>query len=129
MKKLSSVLLLVFFANIAMADCDFKTGISPLDDGSFKYSRECHLKVGQMKQDLDVATKQVADLTQAITLKDLALTKSDQRVTLWQDTSFKLEDRINTIDSLQKFNGILYFGLGVVFTSLAVWGAGHLAAH
>lgn len=127
MKKLISlVLLLCFMANVAMADCDFKTGITPMGDGTFRYSGECHRKVGDLVQDNTTKAVQITDLTKALELKDLALQKSDQRAQLWMDTSSKLEDRLSKIDELSSKNSILYFGLGVVVTGLAVWGAGQL---
>lgn len=129
MKKLISVfLILATFSNVAFADCDFKT-IEKLPDGRFAYTPECHLKVGQMKRDLEIANQQNSDYKQAITLKDLALDKAQQRIDLWQDTSDKLENRINAIDGMEKKNNILYFGLGILVTGLAVWGAGQLAHH
>lgn len=126
MKKLTSVALIaILFSNVAMADCDFKT-IIRLDDGSYKYSRECHVKVGEMKQDLEIKDAQIADYKKAIELKDLALVKTEQRADMWMNTSFKLEDRLNTIDDLRSKNNTLYYILGVATTALAVWGAGQL---
>lgn len=121
MNKFVAVLLL--FSNLAMADCDW-TKIVVNTDGSRTYSKELHICVGQMKQDLDTAQKQVGDLTQAIQLKDLAITKSDARATLWQDTSFKLEDRIQTISKMESTNNWIYYGLGAI----TVLGAGFMAA-
>lgn len=126
MKVISLFVLVSFMGNLALADCDFSTGITRNEDGSYRYSKECHTKVGVMKQDLQVAQEQLEGYKKAIELKDLALVKTEQRVQLWTDTTFKLEDRITKIDELQSKNNILYFGLGVVFTGLAVWGAGQL---
>jgi hypothetical protein len=127
MKKLTSVAIVVAILSqsVAMADCDFKT-VTRLDDGSYKYSRECHLKVGEMKQDIEIKDSQIADYKKAIELKDLALVRTEQRADMWMNTSFKMEDRLNTIDELRSKNYVLYFILGVATTSLAVWGAGQL---
>ena len=128
MKKLLSVILAIsLFSNVAMADCDFSTGVVKQADGSFLYTKDCHIAVGKMKQDLDVANKQVDLLNKAIELKDLAMSKSTERLNLWMDTSYKLEDRMNKIDQLERKNQWLFFGLGVVTTAAAVWGAGQLA--
>lgn len=126
MKKISLLVLLSFISNVALADCDWSTGVTKLPDGSFKYSAECHIKVGETVRDLDIAKNQIVDYKKAIELKDLALQKSDERVNLWMDTSYKLQDRMAAIDSIQSKNNWLHFGLGVVFTGLAVWGAGQL---
>lgn len=115
MKKIFSLFLSIsLFSNIVFADCDFATQIKKLDDGTFAYSKECNLKVGQMQQDLGIANQQVDKLGQAIKLKDTAIQKADDRAKNWMDTSFKLEDRINTIDSMQSTNRWLYFGLGAL---------------
>ena len=122
-----SVLVLVamsLFSNLAFGECDFSTGITPLSDGGYRYSKECHIKVGENKRDLDIANKQVENLNKALDLKTLALDKSDQRIDLWRDTTFRLEDRINKIDDTYKANQWLYFGLG----ALTMFAAGYVAA-
>lgn len=125
MKKVISLLLLFcFISNAALADCDFSTGITPGPNHTFIYTEACHLQVGKLVQDNKTKDAQLADLTKAITLKDLALTKSDERTQLWMDTSDKLQNRLTTVDSLAKKNEWIYFGLGV----LATVGAGYVAS-
>lgn len=127
MKRIVSlILMLCVLSNVAFAECDFKTGISPLSDGSFKYSEECHRKVGQIVQENKTKDAQIADLSQALTLKDLAIKKADDRAQLWMDTSLKLESNLSKIDELRSKNEVIYFALGVVFTGAAVWGASQL---
>lgn len=129
MKKLIVLLLIaVSFSNIAFADCDY-TKIIHNVDGSYTYTKELHICVGQMKQDLDSSRTQLVEYKKAIDLKDLALSKSDERADLWMNTSFKLQDRMNAVDELKGKNQLLMFFAGVAVTSLAVWGAGQLAHH
>lgn len=126
------VLILVFmsiFGSTAYADCDFSTGIHSNADGSFNYSKECHLKVGQISKELDSANGQIGDYKKAIELKDLALTKANERADLWMNTSLKLEKNLQDVDSLRSANEKLYFGLGIAATVLSVWAAGQLRAH
>lgn len=120
---------MISLCNSALADCDFSTGITKQSDGKFLYLKECHIAVGQMKIDLDAANVQLEEYRKAIDLKDLALVKTNERSNLWMDTTFKLQDRMNTVDSLKSKNEIIYFGVGILFTGLAVWGAGQLAHH
>lgn len=130
MKKLiAAVLATLMFSNVAFAECDFSTGISRNDNGSYTYTKECHVKVGEMKRDLSIATEQNEKLTKALDLKDLAITKSDQRADLWMQTSFKLEDRINTIDSMRQSNQYIAFGLGVLTMFAASYAASQLNKH
>jgi hypothetical protein len=115
MKKFISILLLVsFLSHSAMAECDFSTGIIPNGTGAYTYSKECHIKVGQLIEDNKTKDQQITLLNKAIELKDLALTKSDERVKLWMDTSTQLEERLNKVDQLRSSNNFLYFGLGLL---------------
>lgn len=120
MKKLIvSLLITCFIPFQAFADCDFKTGIKPLPNGNYEYSHDCHIKVGEMKRDLDISLAQNLDLTKALNLKDLALQSANERAELWMNTSYKLQANINTMDKLYQSNKYIYFGLGVVATFAA----------
>jgi hypothetical protein len=124
MKKIISSILVVLMLPIAsLADCDFKDLIHNAD-GTVTYSKADHICVGQLVQDNATKTQQIKDYTQALTLKDLALTKADQRTQLWLDTSLKLEDNIQKVDSLQKTSFWVSFGLG----ALTVIGTGIMAS-
>lgn len=130
MKNLIALLLLfVMSTNLAMAECDFATGIVRQDDNHFVYTRECHLRVGQMTYDLVSAYSQINDYKKAIELKDLALTKSEQRADMWMNTSFTLQDRMKTIEDYKSKNETLYFVGGILLTGLSVWAAGQLVHH
>lgn len=114
-------------SSMAYADCDFRTGITEQADGSFKYTKACHLKVGEMKQDLEIAEQKVEKLNLAIVNLNLAITASDTRADMWRNTAFKMEDKFESYDKLRQNNQLLYFIGGALFTGLAVWGAGYLS--
>ena len=116
----------LLFPTSAYGDCDFKTGITLGPNKTFIYIEACHQKVGQLVQDNANKTTQITDLTKAITLKDLALKDSDKRASDWMDTSGKLEDRLQKVDSLQKHNEVLYFIGGVLVTCAAAYAAAKL---
>lgn len=108
----------------AFAECDFSTGIEKLPDGRYAYSAECNKKVGKMVQDEKDRQEQIAQ--KDVQLKDLgvqldAQIKSRQ---LWMDTSTKLEDRVNQMETMKSTNQWLYFGLGVLTTGVAAWAIG-----
>lgn len=127
MKKLIATLLIALsLTNVALADCDYSKLVHNAD-GTVTYSKELHICVGQMKADLASANSQIADYKQAITLKDLALTKSEQRGDMWMTQSFTLQDRLDKVEDYKSKNEIIYFVGGVLLTGLAVWGAGQLA--
>ena len=123
MKGVISVLVAAsLFVNVAMADCDFSTGITPGPNHTFIYSEDCHQKVGQLVQDNKTKDAQLADYAKAIDLKDLAIKKADERANMWMDTSTKLEDRLTKVDELQSKNNFIYYGLGI----LTVLAAGYV---
>jgi hypothetical protein len=126
--KLLIMTLLTFALTLqaAKADCDYSKIVSNAD-GTYTYSKELNHCVGVMKKDLDATKAQMDSYVQSITLKDLALSKADERIKNWQDNSDKLENRLNTIDSLEKKNEWLFFALGIVVTSAAVYGASKLS--
>ncbi len=124
MKKLMSAILSVsmLMSSTSFAECKW-ADVKPVE-GGYLYPAACHGKVGVMLKDLDDKTAEAVALRKAIDLKDLTITKADQRAELWQNTTFKVEDRLNNLESASKTNQWLYFGLGV----LSVFAAGY-AAH
>jgi hypothetical protein len=126
MKKLIiSILLFCFASNFAFADCDWKQ-IKPLPDGGYEYSKELHLCVGNLVQQSKIQVQQIQDLNKAISLKDLAIKASDDRATSWMLTSKDLEERLQKVDSVQKRNDWLSFGLGAATVLGAGWMASQL---
>lgn len=123
---IACLLTFAFTITSAMADCDYSK-IKDNGDGTYTYTKELHICVGIMKKDLEASTAQVESYSKAIELKDLALTKANERITMWQTDTFALQDRMATIDSLESKNKIIYIGLGILITGVAVWGAGQLA--
>ena len=130
MKKITAVLLLTcLFSNMCFADCDWSTGITPGPNKTFIYSESCHLAVGKLVQTNKTQAAQIQDYEKAITLKDLAISYSDQRVALWQKSSDDELQRLNSIEAQQSHSDLLYFGLGVIFTAISVYGASKVVGH
>lgn len=123
MKKLICLVLLsALFSNLAFGDCDWSK-IKKLPNGDYAYNPLLNICVGKLVQDSQVKEQQVQDLNKAITLKDLAIKDSDARTVLWQKSSNDELDRVQKMESDQKIDSWLYFGLGILTTSLAIWGA------
>jgi hypothetical protein len=112
------LLLLTLGIQSALADCDWNT-IVPGPNKTFIYPESCHLRVGQLVEGNSTQAQQIQDLTKAISLKNLALQDSDSRVLSWQKTSNDEFDRLSKIESDQKHNDFLYFGLGIL-SSVAI---------
>lgn len=121
--KLFTLLMILAICIPSFADCDW-TQIKQNSNGTYTYTEDLHLCVGQLVKDNQTKDQQISDLTKAITMKDLALKDSDERATLWMGTSEKLETRVQKLDGLEKTNEWVYFGLGVVTT----FAAGYMAA-
>jgi hypothetical protein len=119
MKKLVSILVIFCMSTSAFGDCDWNTGITPGPNHTFIYSDACHLAVGQLVQ----ANK---DLNSAIALKNLAIQTSDSRTMLWQKSADDEMSRLSTIETEQKHNDFLYFGLGIISAIGAGWMASKL---
>lgn len=125
MKKSIIILLMMCLTiNAAFSDCDWKTGITQGPNNTYIYSEACHLTVGKLVQTNKTQAAQIQDLTQAISLKDLALTNADSRIALWTTTAENEQDRLTKIDSQSKTNEWIFFGLG----ALTVLGSGLMAA-
>jgi hypothetical protein len=119
-------MLFICMSNSVFAACDWSTGITPGPNKTYIYTEECHQRVGALVADNKVKEQQILDYQKVITMKDLAIKDSDARYQLWFDTSRNLEDRLQKVDSMQKSNEYLAFGLGVAMTFLAGYAAAKL---
>ena len=112
------MIVVILMNNLAYAECDFATGIVKKEDG-YLYTKDCHIRVGQL-------VKENENLTKAIELKDLAISKNQERVNLWMDTTYKLEDRVNKMEEIKSQSQFLYFGLGIVSAVAVGYGVARL---
>jgi|ERR1035437_442502 hypothetical protein len=124
MKYIIALLLMCFTSQLALADCNWATGITPGPNKTFIYSEACHLKVGELNQSNKTKDVQIKDLLTAIDLKNLAIKWSDDRTILWQKSALDEQERLTKMESSQSTSGWLFFGLG----ALTVIGAGYMAS-
>ena len=110
----------------ALANCNPRTDIVEQSNGSFTYSVECHMEFGKLKKNESIREEQVKHLNKSIELQDLALSKANQRIENWQTATYKVEDRLLKLEKSTDTMKWIYFGLGIVVTGAAVWGAGQL---
>lgn len=106
--------------------CDFANDIRANQDGTYTYSKECHIEVGKRIKKLALIEGQVTELEKTIELKDLALSKEKQRADAWMDTAFKINDKLQKYDAISSKNNTIYFGLGLATAILSAWAAGQL---
>jgi hypothetical protein len=110
----------------SFAACDFANDIKAMPDGTYSYTRDCHVEVGKRVKRLALVEQQVVELEKTIELKDLALVKQKERADLWMDTSFKMNDKLQAYEAASSKSDWVHFGLGVAVTVLSVWAAGQL---
>lgn len=126
MKISCLVIFMSLICNTALASCNWSEDVKKNQDGSFSYSRGCHLEVGASLEELDLRRRQVDELKKSVELKDLAISYSEQRTQLWIDSSTKMNERLNQYEATRSNSGWIYFGVGVAVTVLSVWAAGQL---
>jgi hypothetical protein len=121
----------VFFLTLSVplksfAACDFAKDIKENQDGSYTYTRDCHIEVGKRVKKLILVEEQIVELEKTIELKDLALVKQKERADMWMNTSFTLNDKLQKYDAAASTDKTLHFIIGVGVTVLSVWAAGQL---
>jgi hypothetical protein len=123
MKNLIKLLLCLMLSSQAFAVCD-STDIKKNDDGSYNYGKDCHIEVGHVFKELDIRRQQIEELKDALVLKDSLTVKLEQRNQLWMDTSFKLNDKIQSYEKYKSDNQWISFGLGALTVILSGWALG-----
>jgi len=129
MKKLISlviVAMLTFNSLVSYAACDFATDIKENSNGTYTYSRDCHVEAGKAFKSVSLLGDKIELLEKKLELKDLMITKYEERTQLWMDTSFKLNDKLQTYEQVNSQDKWISFGLGVGLTILSVWAAGQI---
>lgn len=131
MKHLILVFLLI--PNLAFAECKWATGVAgpylwndKLQDGYMAYSIDCHKRVGKLVQDEDDLKLENTELRKSLELKDLAIQNSYKEIDLWKVEAMNQNDKLNKVQKASRIEKWVWFGLGVVVTGAAVYGAGQL---
>lgn len=123
MVKLFITLLLI--PQLLYAACNPKTDIVKTSTG-WQYSNDCHIEVGKKIKQGEKYKEALAEAEKVIELKDLALTVQYDRVDMWQQTTFKMEDRLLKVERLNKTDHWIWFGIGIIVMGAATYGAGQL---
>lgn len=123
----TSLAFSLLIPQITLADCNWSEDVKKSPDGyHYDYSKECHKKVGDSLEELDLRIEQVQ--AQSLAIRNLQTTAEEfyNETLVYRAGMEKLEKRTNALESLEKRNKLLYFLLGVGVTGLAVYGAGQL---
>jgi hypothetical protein len=107
------------------ADCTWTLGVKKTE-GGYLYTDACHNRVGLTLKDNDDYKIEVEALRKTIDIQKLVIDKADERTILWRNESYEQFDRLQKQASMNEYQKTLWFILGVVVTSAAVYGAGQL---
>ena len=121
------VMMVSLVSQSALADCNPRTDIKESQRNlKYEYSLECHVDYGRLRKAEPLYKKQASELRKSIKMKDLALKYSNERTENWKKTTYKLEDKILKLEKNHDRMKWVYFGLGIIVTGAAVYGAGQL---
>ena len=120
------VMMVSLVSQTVLASCNPKDIKKDTSTGSYIYPVDCHVEFGQLKQDEEERKKQISHLKESIKLKDLAIDTSNSRIELWQNTTYKMEDRLLKIERNNDRMKWIYFGLGILVMTGATYGASQL---
>jgi hypothetical protein len=117
-KFFSFFLVFALFLNSvpSNAKCDWSNDIKENPNGTFTYTRECHIEVGKNFKSVSLLNEKVELLEKKLDLKDFQITRYEERTQLWMDTSFKLNDKLMTYEATKKNDFWISFGLGILTT-------------
>jgi hypothetical protein len=110
-----ALIICLFASNLAIGECDWSK-ITKDKDGNYIYTPELNRCVGALVEKEKLYQEQVEKLNKTIELKDLAITKTEQRVKLWQDTTYQLEEKYTKQNKYNDYRDWIFFGLGIVAT-------------
>ena len=123
------IMMVSLVSQTALADCKPSTDIYESYDynpSKFVYTQECHIDYGRLRKVEPQREEQVKELKKSITMKDLALTTANDRIEVWQKTTYKLQGKLLTVEKNNDKLKWIYFGIGILTMSGAVWAAGQL---
>ena len=120
--KKSKVFLLVNLLALQIAfACDFSKGVTENPDGTFKYTRECHIEAGKKIKGYGILEEKNFELEKQVSLKDMIITKHEERTAMWMDTSLKLNDKLQTYDRLATSDRWTSFAIGFGAALLSIY--------
>ncbi len=130
MKLINFIVVVLFSFNVLATDC--KESVTLLQEGQkaectgFLFSPEAEKKATQAYEDAKYY-KELSDLLHnrnKLTNEEISIL--DQRLKLYQEQSHLLAQEAQRKDREDFWQKTLYFGLGIVATGIAVYGAGQL---
>jgi hypothetical protein len=120
--KLFLAILITFSSSFSFA-CDFGKDIKENADGTYTYTRSCHIEAGKAFRSVKLLGEKIDLLEKEIELKDLQIKNYDERNRLWMATSFEIYDKMQSYEANRSRDNWLHFGLGMGLSILSVYAA------
>lgn len=114
------------FGQSANAECDFSVDIKENVNNTYTYSKECHIQAGKAVKLVPLLEEKIDNLEKKIELKDLLISKQEERASLWMDTALKLNDKIQAYEKINATERWTYLILGAGAVAVSVWAAGQI---
>lgn len=126
MKFIPFMIYFTFIPYMAYSSCDYKNDIKRNQDGSYTYTKDCHIEFGKTIEELEIRKEQLENTKKIITLKDLAVQDYERNVTIWKNTALDLNNRLEKIEDSRNTDKTIYFILGVATSVLSAYTASKL---
>jgi len=94
-------------------ECDTST-IKKNADGTYTYTKDCHTRVGEVVEELELRKEQVQKLNLSVDYYKKAYDIQSDRAENWMKTSIELDRELQRQKKFSDFQKVLYFGLGVL---------------
>lgn len=121
-KLCTYIILFLFLAYTNTYACQFSTDIKENKDGTFTYTKECHIRVGKIINESYLLGDKIMELEKQLSLKDQIISNNEQRIQNWANTSTNLHKAIldyNRWSFLEK-NVLFLSGFGLALLSVFV---------
>lgn len=121
----------IFFNSFAFA-ADCRDAVQLIEEGQkaqctgFLFSPDAEKQASQDSDDLKYYKEINLKLLERKELVEQDYTIMENRMLMYQDQSIIFAERLTKIENNDKWNNVIWFGLGILATSLAVFGASQL---
>jgi hypothetical protein len=88
-------------------------------DGTVLYTKDCHKRVGEVVEELELRKEQVKQLNLSVDFYKKGYDIQDQRAKDWMNTSIQLDKELQRQKTFSSLEKVGYFILGVVVVGVA----------
>lgn len=88
-------------------------------DGTVLYTKDCHKRVGEIVEELELRQEQVKKLNLSVDFYKQGYDIQDQRAKDWMNTSIQLDKELQRQKTFSSLEKVGYFVLGVLVVGVA----------